>query len=289
MELQTIAVRRLVAADAAAADRVLMAAFRGEESRRADILRYLTIEPEGWLLALQGEEPVGMVGAVDYGPFAYLGLMAVHPSVHRHGIGRLLLETLLEELDGRGCPMVRLDATEMGAPLYRQFGFVEDGWSARYVWTGRENGRAAMVSASGEILSLRPTQIPAVADFDEPVFGARRERVLRVLLAEFPGRAFVARDGDGGVSGYLIAQRDRLGPWAARDPGVAAGLLGAALTLDFATGPRVLLPERSKDAVAFLERSGFEQLDLHRHMRRGGDAFPGRPGQLYGLASFAIG
>ncbi len=286
MSTLDLSIRFLVETDVPAADQILKSAFRSEESREADLRRYLALEPRGWRLALRENQPVGMVGAIEYGPFAYLGLMAVHDRAQRQGIGRRLLETLLADLDQRGCPMVLLDATEMGAPLYRQLGFVEEGQSARYLWSGwRQSGRAAPAA----VYPLRPADLPTLADFDAPIFGARREKVLAAYLAENPGRAWLARDPSGRIQGYLFAQADRLGPWMAASQQAAGDLLQAALALPFQTGPRVILPERNRLARDLLPQFGFELLDLHLHMRRGGSAQPGLPEQVFGMASFAIG
>ena len=52
-------------ADVDAADELVKSAFREHpQSRRADLLRYLMVQPDGWLLAERGARPVGMVGAI---------------------------------------------------------------------------------------------------------------------------------------------------------------------------------------------------------------------------------
>jgi hypothetical protein len=47
------------------------------------------LQPDGWFVAeLDGQWL--MVGTVDYGEFAYIGLMAVHQRCSARGIGRAL-------------------------------------------------------------------------------------------------------------------------------------------------------------------------------------------------------
>jgi len=87
----------------------LRSAFGAPESHVADIRRYLALQPDGWLVAVAQGRPVGMVGAVDYGPFAWVGLMAVHAEAQQRGIGSALLQRLLTWLDARGTPMVLLN------------------------------------------------------------------------------------------------------------------------------------------------------------------------------------
>src|SRR5215210_6941100 len=108
----TISVRSITEADLDAADVVLEAAYGPSGGRRKERMRrYLSLQPDGWLLALLDDVVVGTVGAMDYGPFAYIGLMAVHPSAQRQGIGLMLMQRLLAWLDARRCPFSLLDAT----------------------------------------------------------------------------------------------------------------------------------------------------------------------------------
>src|SRR5690348_3176989 len=97
-----IVIRALTAADIPAADAIGMAAY-GRESRSAELARLLRLQPDGWLLAEVEGEPAGMVGATDFGPFAYVGQMGVLPTFQRRGIARALMERLLAWIDERGC------------------------------------------------------------------------------------------------------------------------------------------------------------------------------------------
>ncbi len=75
------------------ADRVLMAAFRSP-SRRDELAFYRSLQPNSWLVATLEGAPVGVGGVTCYGPFAWLGLMAVDPAMQRRGIGQALVEAL---------------------------------------------------------------------------------------------------------------------------------------------------------------------------------------------------
>ena len=281
-----ISIHGLTEADVAGADDVLRSAFGAPESHVADIRRYLALQPDGWLAAIAPQgQLVGMVGAVDYGPFAWVGLMAVHAEAQHRGIGFALVQRLLTWLDARGTPMALLDATEAGAPLYRRFGFVED--DQTYKFQHPSYGRS-----SGLPAGVRPVQaedVPALADFDTPIFGANRARVLHALLIEFSGRAFLVESGAGQIAGYLFAQTRRLGPWVAKRPQDAEVLLQAALSLPYAGAPLVVVPGMNTTAIEQVERFGFQLVSPHRHMRRGGASSPSRRAAIYGQASFALG
>ncbi len=280
-----ISIRGLTEADIAGADDVLKSAFGAPGSHTADIRRYLALQPDGWLVAVAQGRPVGMVGAVDYGPFAWVGLMAVHAEAQQHGIGTALLQRLLAWLDARGTPMVLLDATEAGARLYSRFGFVED--DQTYKFQHPNYGRSSCLPTG--VRPIQPEDVPALVDFDTPIFGANRARVLRALLAEFPGRAVLVEDEARRVDGYLFAQTQRLGPWVAKRPQDAEVLLQAALSWPYTGAPLIVVPGMNRAAVEQVERFGFQLVGPHRHMRRGGAGSPSQRVAIYGQASFALG
>ncbi len=83
----TISIRHLEDTDLAAADTILKLAFRSSVSRLDDLRFYRQIQPDGWFVASQEGRLFGTVGATNYGTFAHVGLMAVHPDAQRQGGG----------------------------------------------------------------------------------------------------------------------------------------------------------------------------------------------------------
>jgi len=70
--------------------------------------------------------------------------VAVHPEVRGGGVGRLLVEKVLEECRGNGASFVSLEVRESNLPaiaLYRKMGFAEVGKRKRYY----ENGENALM------------------------------------------------------------------------------------------------------------------------------------------------
>ncbi len=278
-----VVICRLTESDIEAGDALYRLAFRAAEGRRVELGRYLRLQPEGWWLARRGGTPIGMGGALDYGSFAYVGMMAVHPACQRQGIGQALLDHLIRWLEARGVPAILLDATEAGAPLYEQFGFLGEDEARLF--------RASVLTAgaSSDVERAQPADLEAVRTFDAPIFGADRLRVLRALLEEFPERFLVTRARSGDITGFIVAQPRRLGPWVARDAETAERLLRAALALPLAGPPTVIAPSANSDAQALLTRCGFNIASSTRHMRRGILPRPRKRSQIYGQESFAIG
>lgn len=278
-------IRVITSADLDAADRILLAAYGGG-SRRHALASYLVLQPDGWIMTYVDGAPAGVAGTINYGPTAYIGLVGVDPAYQRRGLALAMMRHLLAWLAARGNPVVLLDASVAGAPLYERLGFVDDEQTIAFV-RGDHVQQPELQSA--HVGTLAAADLPAVVAFDAPIFGAARAAVLGQLYAEAPARALVMRDQAGQISGYLFAQPRTIGPWAARTPAEAEALLGAALALAYDQGPSVMAPGANPHIAGLLQRYGFSPSRALRHMRLGGDGPVGRRGQLYGLASFAIG
>ena len=280
----TLHIRNLQQADCEAAARVAQAAFGWNESHLEDLHRYFEIQPDGYFIAEQGGVILGMVGAVDYGSFAYIGHMAVQPEFQSHGIGHRLMTHLLAWLEERGVPAL-LDASDKGYPLYAKLGFIETDLVCVYVQTQPLEIAYALPQAVEEI-GLQ--HLDELAEFDAPYFGADRKRVLFYLLRDFPGRALAVRDRTGRLSGYLIAQDRRLGPWVARGAEEASALLLVALSWLLPGAPILTQPQLNSEGRELVHRLGFRQVRTLRHMQRGEIPLRQRA-HMYGLASFALG
>jgi len=281
-----LTIRIMTPDDLGVADAVAVAAYDAPSSRSAEIRRYLGLQPDGWFLALDEDgRAVGLGGAINYGSFAYLGLVGVLPEAQRRGIGRAVMEHILTWMRARTIPVALLDASQAGEPLYRRLDFVADDQSD--VWQ-RIEPRSLIQPSRAAVAPLRHEDIPALAAFDRVHFGADRSNVLATLLGEFPGRACATHDASGQITGFLFTQPDKLGPWVAATATGAEQLLHSALTLPFISGPTVLVPGANVDAAALLRRTGFVKQRSLQHMRLGGDR-PRLRSQTYGLASFTLG
>jgi GNAT superfamily N-acetyltransferase len=275
----------MITADLEAADEIAVAAYGGPHRRKGELARYLSLQPAGWMLAVRDGTPAGLGGAIVYGPFAYIGLMAVHPALQRQGIAQAILERLLAWLQVWHCPVVILDASAMGQSLYAKLGFVEDDKVVQFV---RDDTLALHPSAS-PASPAHAEDLPALVAFDTPIFGASRAHVLASYLAGDAGRAWLTRDNTGAVTGYLVVQERTLGPWVARSPADAEALLTRAVSRPVTLGLQALVPAANHAASTLLERYGFKVTRTLSHMRLGGTGSPVDRALIYGQASFALG
>jgi hypothetical protein len=125
--------------------------------------------------------------------------------------------------------------------------------------------------------------------YDAGRFGARRSEVLTSYYQAFPDRTFVARNSQGIITGYIIAQNRRLGPWLADTPEIAESLLQQALHLAFSPSPMVIIPEYNQAARSLLTRVGFMPGHRWQSIRLGGIADLQRRQWLYGYANLYFG
>jgi GNAT superfamily N-acetyltransferase len=282
--IDSLAFHIITPADIEAGNSVLKGAYGGDDYR-PKLRRYVALQPDGWLIGFYQDTPVAIAGAVDYGPFAYIGMVGVHENWQRRGFGMEIMRELMARLNARGCPISLLDATVAGAAVYIKLGFFEEGQTLQRM---RENPVPyGTIPASVKVMST--DDIPAVAAFDAPIFGANRQQVLAQMLEEFPERGFIMRGENGEIRGYAIAQNSAIGPWIAQTPGDAELLLQAALTLDYDQRITVNFPKSNEAVDELLNRYGFQFSRVTAHMRHGGDHDPRDTARLYGQASFALG
>ena len=280
-----ISIRPLADTDLETADTILKLAFRSPASRLHDLRLYRKIQPDGWFLASQQERPVGTVGATNYGAFAHVGLMAVHPDAQRQGVGLALMQFLLDRLDRQQVPLVLLDASEMGQPLYDKLGFVA--YDETLIFQRPGNSPTRDRPANIQCISAR--NLDELVQWDIRFFGADRRKVFQALVAVYPERAFLLRDESGQIEGYLFAQKNRIGPWVMRRSNHAGALLQAALALPYEETASAAVPAVNQEAIALLQSQGFEHVRTNRHMGRGPGEPPGQRKQIYAQASLAIG
>lgn len=281
-----LSIRNLTEADVERADIIIRAAYQTSSSRIEVMRKNLYIQPHGWFLATLDDEPVGLVGATNYGSFAYVGLMSVLPMVQRQGVGRALMSHLLICLEEERCATVLLDASESGAALYRHFAFVDEDTVGHWCLDSCLNVPGL---DQGRVLSLDGGQLVELTAFDTRYFGADRSTVFSVLWQEYPGCALVTRNTVGDITGYLFVQGQTLGPWVAEQVDDAEALLLKALALFTLEKPLIFTPGANTFAAELLERHGFRLLRTLQHMRRGDPIIQLDRTKIYGQVSFALG
>jgi len=280
-----ISIRLLTEDDLKAADAILGSAFHRSESWANDLHLFQKLQPDGIILAHKREMPAGMVASITYSNYAYVGMMGVHQDFQRQGIGLALMQHLLARLDQQGVGQVILDASPFGQPLYEKLGFV----ALKEVYVLQRQTGQLTFQRSRDVQSLSLQDLDLITASDKQAFGADRSRLLQALVQIHSKRAFFVINKHGGVDGYLIAQRNRIGPWVMQSSEKAELMLRAALSLPFPGPISVAVPSENMDAVTLLQDNGFKIVRVNRHMMRGlGTQFVERS-KIFAQTSLSLG
>jgi ribosomal protein S18 acetylase RimI-like enzyme len=235
---------------------------------------FLKLSPKGCCVAVDDEGQVrGTVATVRYeNRFSWIGMVLVDPRFQRQGIGIQLLREALHIL--RDEDTIKLDATPQGRHIYLQLDFVDE-----YRISRMENKAISLDSINPS--SARPVtevDMRRILEFDQEVFGANREKLLKSILKRDPRLAFLV-EGPGGINGYCFGRMGynftHIGPVVANDDETARNLVSAVLMS--ASGRPVCIDtlQRSDALTAWLASIGFtEQRPLIR-MFRGDNRYPG--------------
>jgi GNAT superfamily N-acetyltransferase len=250
----------------------------GWNQTERDWERVVTLEPEGCFGLLSDGVLASTATTVCYGSeLAWIGMVLTDPAYRGRGFARRLMDRSLEFLERRRVEWIKLDATDMGRPLYLKLGFEDGAPVERWM---------AQASLDG------PRELPPFAiapALDREAFGADRTAMLRSLAEEeaasIPGEGYaMARPGT--KAAYF-------GPCVCRSPEAARRLLEWFLARH--RGEQVawdLLPD-NEHALRLAREYGFERRrELVRMVRRGpaaSGAFPHNNSCVFAIAGFEYG
>ncbi|KWH63435.1 N-acetyltransferase [Burkholderia sp. AU18528] len=273
--------RRFTAADVPAAHALSMALrwpFRAEDWQ-------FSAETSVAFAAEENGEVIGTAMCWKYGADrAAIGHVIVSDAHQGRGIGRKLMETLLDELGPR---ITFLHATPAGRPLYEKLGFTVCGSLGQY--QGNVDRPAAVVVPDGERLRAgSPADWPRLVELATRASGLEREALLSALQKR--GESVVL-ERDGEVVGFSVLRRfgrgDVIGPVVAprsSDDARAKALIGYWLTKRDGEFVRIDVPDGSS-LPDWLSEQGLKQVDTCSKMVRNAPAaaHEGAADPIYGL------
>lgn len=246
--------------------------------------RLLRLEPSGCFVEERGGVPVGSATALRHATaLAWIGMVLVLPEHRRKGTARRLMHHSLAWLRSHGDPVVGLDATEMGRPLYCQIGFRDHEAIERWVGVPTGGGNGHPLLEAGRLPS-------GVLGMDREACGVDRSALLRDLAASVEVQGVCSRSGF--VFGRPGSSAWQVGPCVAESASAAGPLIRALLASQ--VGRRVfwdLLPSNVR-ARRLAREMGFRPLRrlMRMYLVRSGQRMPpARTERIFATAGFEFG
>ncbi|MGH3402502.1 MAG: GNAT family N-acetyltransferase [Streptosporangiaceae bacterium] len=259
---------------------LLQIAYR-TPTRERELAIYTAAQPDGLFAIFDDGEPVAAAGAITYGPFCWIGLVATHPDYSRQGLATRLTQHLIAWSREHRCTSVALDSTPDGRPVYERLGFRPLGDTVELI---ADTGASA---AGPDAPAAEVNQnLDELLDFDRAVFGGDRAALFLALTANNDSRSYLRHDRER-IDGYLFTRGGIIGPGAARDADIAADLVSTALK-GGAGSVRLIVPSDSAH-LHTLTQLGLRERTRITHMRLGEPRLPGHRDMLLAQTSYAAG
>lgn len=226
----------------------------------ADWMRFLTLS-RGCFAGIVDDVLVATTAVITYGnDVSWIGMVLVDERYRSQGYGSEIFERGLDYALEEGGDVIGLDATHLGEPIYRKYGFECVGPVFRWEGTLPPAGCATEARNPSERIEQVSTEnVDLVCDFDRGQTGVDRSRLLRELLGESDVRGYLARDSTTST-GYAIVRPGRthwqIGPIVTARPETIDPLL-RAVTVDFG-GHDMIVDAPDRTAIS----SSLEKLGL---------------------------
>lgn len=277
-----IQLKQIVAADGAAL--LQLSAAAGWNQTEADWL-FLINHPENKCIAATGDNKIiATTTAITFeNQLAWIGMVLVQESYRRKGIGKLVLNKVLEQLES--FPSVKLDATAIGQPLYEQLGFKEEYRIVRMI-----NHSATPLYQPDHhegLVEITTGLIPEIVSVDEKIYGVRRQSLLQYLFNNSPDIAFAGYQQNK-FKGFILGRRGRLfhqlGPIEASDLTLVKNLLNRTLTVLNGKPVIIDVPCKQEEIIGLLTDHGFTVQRYFTRMYKGSNGLQAETDILYAIA-----
>ena len=207
---------------------------------------------------------------------AWISMLLVHPDFSGKGIGKGLLNVLLNQLTGY--KSVKLDATKPGKPLYEKYGFRTDYNLTRMVCDSFKITDGLTADTRCERISQQ--MVKQVIKFDQHVFGVNRNTVICSLLNNYHAYCQVSDDTQK-INGIVLGRQGnhfvQIGPVAAKSFEHAKLLISNMLVKLEGKPVAVDVPDDKNELVNWLLALGFEKKRTFTRMYLKHNAYRGNP------------
>jgi hypothetical protein len=270
-----------------------MAAQEGWNPGLHDARAFYAADPNGFLIGLLDNRPIGCISAVSYGtaqggsPFGFVGFYVVVPEQRGRGYGIQLWRRAIAYLAKHS---VGLDGVVEQPAKYQKSGFKLAYRNIRFMGVAKLSS-----GVNVNIVEIASLPIEQLCHYDMKFFPAQRREFLQSWIARPESKA-VAFVEDGGIRGYGMIRRCvqgyRIGPLFADRDVIAEAILEvlASYAAGVATGSPIYMdvPEANPAALAMAARHGMSQVFETARMYTG-DAPAIVLGGIYGVTTLELG
>jgi len=222
----------------------------------SDLKMTYSVFPNNFFVAEFNRIPVGMIGCPIYRPVGRIGWLFVRREARHRGVGTSLAKYALNFLNAENVSLIMLNASSSGFPIFKKLGFIETG---HIIFMTKETESATGYVAKNEIHPNEATAslIEEICAYDKISTGLNRKHILETLLQNPGNELFIKRNERGELGGYLICQKDAIGPWVC-EPAIAHELLTSALSRHKRT--RIIVPGSNRHVKTLLQNFGFTEI-----------------------------
>ncbi|GAA5220238.1 GNAT family N-acetyltransferase [Membranihabitans marinus] len=253
----------MTADDVAAGQRLVFQA--GWNQRGSDWVRMMDMDPNTCFVVEINHKVVATIVATVFQSVAWISMVLVDKDSRGQGIGKLMFQYVLDQLNLIGVSTIRLDATGMGIALYQKFGFVEEYRLVRYR-RQMSIGEHAVASPSS-LTELTALNIPAIMTLDRIATDTDRQSLIRQWIEDSSVQVFGNYADKVGnpikLNGFVLARPGnsawQLGPCIALDNVHALDLLNKVLATLSEEALILDLPASNQQAVQWALAHGFEE------------------------------
>jgi len=222
-----------------------------------------------------------IMGACFYHPREHhvsLGIMSVSPDHFRRGVGRALLNHIVDFTESNQYPALRLVGSAINMDsfsLYNRSGFVPRGSYHDMVIVVPASGLSVDYPLRKQVRDATLTDLDAMAALEMEVSGISRVSDYRYAVENPRGalHAQVFENGDGSLEGFMISIKcpalNMLGPCVARSEKATLALLLQATERFRGQVPLFVIPMDKRELVETLYDWGARNVETHLFQVRG--------------------
>ena len=201
------------------------------------------------------EKMIGIGASICHGDSAWLACIVVHPDYRNQGLGTIITQKLMHDLDPTKYQTIFLDATKLGFPVYQKLGFETE---LEYLHLKSEETIPVLADMTN-VCNYSEQFMDSILTLDQWVSGEDRRQTLMTHIA---GAKLFLKDQK--LEGFYI-------------PGLSDGVIVASneeagltlMKLRLQTRSFAIFPESNKAALKMLTSLHLDHYRSSKRMRWG--------------------